>query len=627
MAQQIINVGSNPNDSTGDPIRTSFQKVNSNFNEVYSNLAGSNFKLSVNTMTTKLGDITISPYGSNPVTIGTNNKLIVASMDASTSDTTGALTVAGGMGVVGDVYIGGMLNAPAVAFGFMDDTAIGSYTPSSGIFTSLTADSIVSNNSITASTLNVDNGSFNTITPATINFDAAYGNSMTVSSAFMSNALIGNLATPNVTITGGSISGVSIAINSIEDTPIGSATPNTAVFTKMTTVDAEITGGNISGVNLTVAALNNAPIGNATPSTGEFTRLGASGIVYANNSTTATSTSTGAVRVTGGVGVGGNLWADIVHAAHNGAGTNFRIGDDAWLGDINQTNTARLMGVQDNSKGYIVFGAGDTATLGRSGTDALTYTGNFNAAVITGSTVKAGTIGNSGTHFTGTIDTNAQPYITSVGTLNGLTISGTTQTDTLNVTTVNGNLNGIVNGTFDGTIGAATPNTGVFTEVTVNGNLIASAYTIQGNISGSAATASSATTAGTATYASTAGLATAATTVVQPAQGNITSLGILTSLQVSGPVTLSNDLSIGNVYASGNVSAVTMEASYGAIVGNLEVFGGNLYLANTFTVSNSIGDPTDIPGKILWDSGYVYVCVANYDGVNPIWKRSTLGSF
>lgn len=35
MAQQIINVGSAPNDGTGDPVRTAFQKANSNFTELY----------------------------------------------------------------------------------------------------------------------------------------------------------------------------------------------------------------------------------------------------------------------------------------------------------------------------------------------------------------------------------------------------------------------------------------------------------------------------------------------------------------------------------------------------------------------------------------------------------------
>ena len=36
MAKQTINVGSSPNDGTGDPVRTSFQKVNANFTELYS---------------------------------------------------------------------------------------------------------------------------------------------------------------------------------------------------------------------------------------------------------------------------------------------------------------------------------------------------------------------------------------------------------------------------------------------------------------------------------------------------------------------------------------------------------------------------------------------------------------
>jgi hypothetical protein len=36
MAIEIINVGSAPNDGTGDPIRTAYQKCNSNFAELYS---------------------------------------------------------------------------------------------------------------------------------------------------------------------------------------------------------------------------------------------------------------------------------------------------------------------------------------------------------------------------------------------------------------------------------------------------------------------------------------------------------------------------------------------------------------------------------------------------------------
>jgi hypothetical protein len=36
MTQQIINVGTAPNDGLGDPIRTAYIKCNDNFNELYS---------------------------------------------------------------------------------------------------------------------------------------------------------------------------------------------------------------------------------------------------------------------------------------------------------------------------------------------------------------------------------------------------------------------------------------------------------------------------------------------------------------------------------------------------------------------------------------------------------------
>jgi len=35
MAQQTINIGSTANDGTGDPLRTAFDKINDNFNELY----------------------------------------------------------------------------------------------------------------------------------------------------------------------------------------------------------------------------------------------------------------------------------------------------------------------------------------------------------------------------------------------------------------------------------------------------------------------------------------------------------------------------------------------------------------------------------------------------------------
>jgi len=36
MAIEVINVGTTPNDGTGDPIRTAYQKCNNNFGELFS---------------------------------------------------------------------------------------------------------------------------------------------------------------------------------------------------------------------------------------------------------------------------------------------------------------------------------------------------------------------------------------------------------------------------------------------------------------------------------------------------------------------------------------------------------------------------------------------------------------
>ena len=65
----------------------------------------------------------------------------------------------------------------------------------------------------------------------------------------------------------------------------------------------------------------------------------------------------------------GTLAADQFIATNNSNGTNFRIGDDAWLGDISVTNTAQLNVITDETKGALKLGtAGPTLYGGQSGT-------------------------------------------------------------------------------------------------------------------------------------------------------------------------------------------------------------------------------------------------------------------
>lgn len=82
MARQIINIGSSANDGTGDPLRTAFDKINDNFQEVYgATSVGTNIDISANTIasTNTNGDITLDPNGTGMVVISSDEIRISSS--------------------------------------------------------------------------------------------------------------------------------------------------------------------------------------------------------------------------------------------------------------------------------------------------------------------------------------------------------------------------------------------------------------------------------------------------------------------------------------------------------------------------------------------------------------------
>ena len=86
--------------------------------------------------------------------------------------------------------------------------------------------------------------------------------------------------------------------------------------------------------------------------------------------------NTNGVTFAGTLTASANLVADKIISTNNGQAENFKIGDDAWIGDINQVNTFRVKGQQNSNQGYIVFGDADTVSLGRTASGNLTYGGN-----------------------------------------------------------------------------------------------------------------------------------------------------------------------------------------------------------------------------------------------------------
>jgi len=80
MAKQTVNLGSSANDGTGDPLRTAFDKINDNFDELYlysTAASGNNITITANTIASDdtNGNIIIDPNGTGRLVISTGAEI------------------------------------------------------------------------------------------------------------------------------------------------------------------------------------------------------------------------------------------------------------------------------------------------------------------------------------------------------------------------------------------------------------------------------------------------------------------------------------------------------------------------------------------------------------------------
>lgn len=61
--------------------------------------------------------------------------------------------------------------------------------------------------------------------------------------------------------------------------------------------------------------------------------------------------------------------------------------------------------------------------------------------------------------------------------------------------------------------------------------------------------------------------------------------------------------------------------------GKVVVEDDSVTVAISRTVTNSVGSAGDTAGMVAWNSSYIYVCTANYDGSTAIWRRASIGSW
>jgi hypothetical protein len=366
---------------------------------------------------------------------------------ASTSTTTGAVRITGGLGVGGAIYASSIQATP-----------IGSTTKASGGFTTLTA----TGTTTLEGTVNVNGLDVNTsLTP---------------------------LGTGTVTINPNTV-------GTIDKMNIGATTRGTGAFTTLSANStATLTGAvdiNGSNVNTTISptgtgtvtiqpvggltinptaagTINNTSIGASTRSTGAFTTLTANNATTLTANTGSTDTTTGTLVVTGGVGVSENL---NVGGTSNFTGSVTLTGDIAVNGGDLTSTSATFNLINSNATTVNFAGAGTAITIGSTSgysdirNELRVTTNTVSSSTSTGALIVTGGVGIGGSVYASAGNFGS---LTSTGTVSlspanaNVTASPTgTGTVTINPAT-SGNINNMA-------IGGSTAAAGTFTSLTANG--------------------------------------------------------------------------------------------------------------------------------------------------------------
>ena len=404
---------------------------------------------------------------------------------------------------------------------------------------------------------------------------------------------VGNITGGNVNtaivIATGNITGANLITGGLL-TVTGNITGNNITTSSVTANGAISTTGNVRGGNL----LSDAAIS----ATGDLTVIGFGSIqgnvIGGNLLTAGTITATGDISSVGNVRGGNFVTAGLVSATGNiiaaanifGANIttagvvsaignirgNYVLGNGAFLTDV-PSNIGVASALQNGTTTLSILGADGNMSGVVAGVTILTfYTGG---QLLSGQLSATGNVSGS--------NVNASGNISAIGNIDGANIFTT----------------GIAN---IGTLITTNINASALTSGTVASDRLTGSYTI--NIAGSATTAA---------------------TVVNAAQGNITSLGTLTSLAVTGTITGGNVSTAGNVTAAGNVTGGNVITAGVISAGGAGIStSGNIQGANILGVANVssttfTGSTVSVIGNItggnLFSPGLISV-VGNITGGN-----------
>jgi hypothetical protein len=477
-------------------------------------------------------------------TLTASGNIVASSGTASTNTTTGALVVVGGIGASGAIYAGSVQNTP-----------VGSSTPNTGAFTTLTASGLTTVTNTTQSTTALD-GALIVSGGTGIAKNLNVGGNVVITGNLTVNGQQTIIGTTDLAITDAVINLHTYAnlapLTSNDGKDIG------VKFHYYDYQDEHAFLGLSQDLYLEWYDSGREGVGNVF--TGNTYGRIKAGEFWAANTTVATSTTTGALRVSGGAGIAGDVYAGSIQNTPIGNAT-------ASTGRFTTVTTTGIL----TSAGNIVANSGTAST-----------------STTTGAIVTTGGLGVAGAIYNGGIHVSLGNIVAASGTASTNTTSGA-----LVVTGGIGASGAIYAGSIQNTpIGSTTASTGAFTTITSSGTTIAS-----GNLVAAATTDSTNTTTGALVVKGGAGIASnvivggnivAASTqqAFGTNQGALVTVGgaaIGNGLHVTGVTRLFGNAVMTNFQEAtvGNLSSGTFLVQGGtSIWSNLNVGGGAVFNTN-----------------------------------------------
>ena len=396
-------------------------------------------------------------------------------------------------------------------------------------------------------------------------------------------------------------------------------------------------GGTLAISSSTAGTISNMSIGATNPNTGAFTSLTASGATTFTANTASTSTTSGTLVVTGGLGVSGAIYAGSLQSTaigsttrstgafttltsngattftQNTASTNTTSGTLVVTGGIGVSGAIYAGSIQNTAIGSTTRSTGAFTTLTANSSTTITAT-TASTTTASGALVVSGGVGIAGALYAGSIQNT--PIGSTTRNTGAFTSLSATSTVTLSPASANVTVSPSGTGTLtmapagggsinNMSVGATTRSSGAFTTLTANNNTTITATT-----------ASTTTASGALVVSGGVGIAgnNYVGGIVRHTNTTASSSTATGALVVTGGVGIGGALYGGNIVRFTNTTASTSRTTGALVVSGGTGIAGALYVggdvvahaASDIRLKENISTINNSLNKILSISGYEY---------------------